>query len=126
MPLQLLQQLPHRPVIRNGIADWLDPLKPEPTLLIANHHTPFAGGIPIGVLHVVVPRAVRLPDVDGHARDGVALGVFDGAESEHGLAFGVRGHGGTIFEEWCVVRVEGAEHGAFRAAGGLGVVDTVY
>ncbi len=70
-------------------------------------------------------RAIRLPDIDMHARDGVAVRVLDGADGEHGLALGVRRHAGAVGEDGRVVRVEGPQHGALSAPLGLGVVDAV-
>ena len=59
------------------------------------------------------------------ARDRVAVRVLDGAEREHGLAFGVRGHAGAVGQDGRVVRVEGPQHGALGAPLGFGVVDAV-
>lgn len=96
MPLQLPEQLAHGPVVRDRVADGLDAVEPEGALLVRDHDAPLAGAFAVRVLHVVVPGAVRLPDVDVHARNGLAVGVLDSAHGEHGLAVRVRRHGRPI------------------------------
>lgn len=70
-------------------------------------------------------RGIRLPDIDLHVGDGVSVGIFDCADDEEGLAGGVVGDAGAWGEGLGVVRVEGAQDGAFGAVGGFGVVDGV-
>ena len=126
MSLQHLQQLPHRPIMRDGITDGFQALEPEAPLLVALHDAPLARLVAVVVLHVVVARAVRLPDVDLDAGDGPAERVLDGADGQHGLAGWVRGHAAAVGEEGGIVRVEGAEDGALGSEGRFGVVDVVY
>lgn len=77
------------------------------------------------VVHVVVARGVRFPDVDFDVRDRCALRVADGAEDEAGSTVGVVGKGVAGGKGRGVVGVEGAEDGAFgcgrRARVGDGV-----
>lgn len=103
------QELPHRPVVRDGVTHGLYALEPEPALGVRYHDAPLAGLIPALMLHVVVARAVRLPDVDLDAFHRAALGVLDGAEAEEGLALRVMGHLLAVGEGRGIVGVEGAQ-----------------
>lgn len=125
MTIQQLQQLPHRPIVRDRVAHGLEAAEPEPPLLVADHDAPLAGGIAVGVLHVVMPRAICFPNIDRHAGYGPAVGVLDGAHGQHGLAGRVRRHARPIGQHRSVVRVERTEHGAFGTPWGFRVVDVV-
>lgn len=125
VPPQQHQQLADRPVVRDRVADGLDPLEPEPPLLVAHEDATLARLAAVRVLHVVVPAAVGLPDVDFHTGHGVALGVFDGADREHGLALGVARHARAVGQGRRVVRVEGPQEGALCGVGRLRVVYAV-
>lgn len=82
--------------MRDGVADGLDSFKPEAPLFVAHEDAPLARLAAVRVLHVVVPAAVGLPDVNLDSGHRVALGVFDGADRKHGLALGVAGHARAI------------------------------
>lgn len=64
MALELPQQLAYRAIIRDWIAYRLDGLEPEAAVHVAGHNAPLAWRLSGGILHVIVARGVRLPDVD--------------------------------------------------------------
>lgn len=111
--------------MRDGIRHRHDCLEPELAVLIRDQHAAAIWPVAVRVLHVIVAGGVGLPDVDGDAGDGGAAGVLDGADDETGLAKRVRRDAGAVGDGFGVVRVEGPEHGSFRARGGFGVVDGV-
>jgi hypothetical protein len=78
---QLREQLPNGPIMRNGIADGQDTLEPEPAISAADHDAPLGRLAAVGMLHIVMARAVRLPYVDLDPLDGVAFRVFDCADA---------------------------------------------
>ena len=85
----------------------------------------YAAALAALVLHVVVPTAVGLPDIDLDASNGLALGVSDGADREHGLTLRVAGHFRAILQRGRIVRVEGTQKRTFGGVGRLRVVYTV-
>jgi len=126
MPLQLRQQLAYRPVVRNRVGHGHDCVEPEHAPLVAMYHSAAVGLVAsVVVLHIVLAVAVRLPDVDLDALHGLARRALDGAQHKQRLAIGVGGDGEAVLVGRRVVRVEGAEDGAFGAMGRLGVVDGV-
>lgn len=125
VPSQEHQQLANGPVMWDGVADGLNPFEPEAPLLVAHEDAPLARLAAVRMLHVVVPAAVSLPNVDLDAGHGVAFGVFDGADRKHGLALRVAGHARAIGQGRRVVRVEGPQEGALCGVGRLGVIYTV-
>lgn len=123
MAMQLLQQPPHRPIVGDRIGHGGNSLEPEDTLFIRAHNTAPIGFLTPRILHIVMARGVRLPDIDLDVLDGPPLCVAQSAHDQQGLAGGIMGQrlaGGHLFG---VVGVEWAEHGAFRGARGFGVVD---
>lgn len=125
MSFQELEQLSYWPIMRNRIADRHDRVEPESAFLIARHDTAPIGAIVLRILYIVVPAAVRLPDVDFDALDRRPGRVFDGAEHKAGLAFGVRRDVAAGGDDLGFVAVEWPEDGTFGAGGGLRVVDCV-
>lgn len=125
MPIQLHQEFPNRPIMRNRVTDGLNTLEPEPPLLVRNHDAPLTRLIPARVLDIVVAGAVGLPDVDFYPGYRVAVAVLDGADAEEWFALRVEGHVSAVVEGRRVVGVEGPEDGAFGRVGGFGVVDAV-
>lgn len=127
MPPQAIEQLADGAVVRDGIADGLNGLEPKDALVVALHDAALRGPALIAplVLHVIVPAAVRLPNVNLDAPDGLAVRVADHAYAQHGLALGVRRHGAAIGHGGGVVRVEGTQHRALGRRRRLGVVDAV-
>jgi hypothetical protein len=125
VPLQLLQQLTNRPIIRDRVRNRYNRLEPENPLSVAVHHSPLVRLLAAFILHIVLAVAVGFPDVDFYPFDGLAFSVFDRADYEAGLAVGVVGDLGAVGLGDGVVGVEGAEDGAFGAGGGFGVVDAV-
>ena len=115
VPAQLPQQLAHGPVVRDGVAHGLEALEPEAPRLVAHHDAPLARALALGVLHVVVPRAVRLPNVHLDAGHRLPSHVLDRAHGQHRLPGRVRRHGAPVGQHRGVVRVEGPEHGALCA-----------
>lgn len=124
MSSQLPQHNTYRPVVRNAVRHRDDGLEPKHTILITPHDASAVGVVAAValVLHVVRALAVRLPDVDFDILQRRSVGRFDGAEAEQRLAVGVGGDGGSGGFGLRVVRVVGAEDGAFGGGGGLGVV----
>lgn len=125
MPAQLPEQLAHRPVVRDSITDGLEALEPKPPVLVAHHDAPLARALAPLVLHVVVPRAVRLPNVHLDAGHRSPPRVLNCAHGQHRLPRRVRRHGAAVRQHRRVVRVERPEHGALGAERRLGVVDVV-
>ena len=74
------------------------------------------------MLHIVKSLRVRLPNVDLHVGNRVAVYVFDGAEHEAGGALRIVGDGVAGRHVGGFVRMEGPEDGAFGGVGGFGVV----
>lgn len=89
------------------------------------HHSPLIWTFSSRVLHIVETLAVRLPDVDLDAFDGLAGGVFDVAENEAGFAVRVVGDLGAVGCGLRFVRVERAQDGALGALWWFGVVNAV-
>jgi hypothetical protein len=127
VPPQAVEQLADGAVVRDGVADGLDGLEPKDALVVALHDAALRGPALVAplVLHVIVPAAVRLPNVDLDAPDGPAVRVADHAYAQHGLALGVRRHGAAVGHGGGVVRVEGTQHRALGRRRRLGVVDAV-
>jgi hypothetical protein len=80
VPLECFEQLPHRPVIRDGVRHRQNRFEPELSLLIARQDSSAVRPGPIGVLDVVEASGVGFPDVDAGVGDGVPVCVFDRAE----------------------------------------------
>lgn len=125
MPVELLQQPPHGAVVRDRVRNRLDGLEPEESFLVTVHDAAAVGTFTVRVLHVVVARRVRLPDVNLHALDGLAVGVLERAQDEERLSLGIVGHHVACGHLLRFMGVEGAQDGALRGALGLGVVDGV-
>lgn len=124
MPPQLPQHNTYRPVVRDAIRHRDDGLEPEHAILIAPHDAPAVGVVAAValVLHVVRALAIRLPDVHFDILQRRPVGRFHGAEAEQRLAVWVGGYGGSGGFGLRVVRVVGAEDGAFGGGWGFGVV----
>jgi len=125
MPLERLEQFPHRPIVRNRIRYRHDSLEPEFTLLIATQYCSSFRRRPVGVLHVIKTLAVSLPDIDFGVRDRRASRVAHAAENQTRLALRIVRDRAAVCFGFGVVRVERSEDGAFSRGGGFGVVDTV-
>lgn len=125
MSPQQLQQLPNRPIMRNRVGNGRDRLEPEHSLVIRSHDASTIRPIPPRILHIIMARRIRLPNIDLHVLHGLPVGIFHRADDEEGLAGGVVGNAGPRGKGLGVVRVEWAQHGAFGAVGGFGVVDGV-
>lgn len=91
MAIQDLEQLPYRPIMRDRIANRHNGFKPEHARFITRHNTAAIRAIAFRVLHVVMPAAVSLPNVNFDACDRRSGWIFDAAEYETWLAFGVGG-----------------------------------
>lgn len=90
MPAQLLQQLPHRPIIRDRIRHRHNRIEPKHALGISvNHRAPIRLVAPVLVLHIVLAVAVRFPHVNFDAADCSARRGFHGAQHEKWVAVGV-------------------------------------
>lgn len=122
---QMVQQLSYRSVVRDGIADGFDTLEPESPIVVRHHDAPLARLRSSLVLHVIMPAAVRFPDVDLDPRHRVSLAVLDCANHQQRLAFGISRHVRAVLQRRRIVRVERAQDGALGRVGRLGVVDAV-
>lgn len=111
--MQLLQQLAHRPVVRDRIRHGCDCVEPEDPVLATAHDASPVRLVAAGVLHVVVACGVCFPDVDFDVGDRAAGCVFECADDEEGFTLGVVRHGVTGGDFFGVVCVEGAQDGAF-------------
>lgn len=107
MPLERLEQLANRPVMRNRIRHRHDSLEPELAVGVALQHRASLGRRPVRVLHVVEALAVGLPDVDLGVRDRPPGGVAQCAQHQTGLALRVVGDGRAVVFGFGVVCVEG-------------------
>ena len=123
--MQLLEQLPDGSIVRDRVRHRLDGAEPERAVRVAAQHAPPVGPVPLRVLHVVVPRAVRLPHIDLDTRHRRAVHVRDTAHDQARLALRVVADRVAVLHVGGLVAVEGAQHGALGAAGRFGVVDAV-
>ena len=89
MPLQELQESPHRSIMRDRIRYRYNRLKPEYAVMVALHNGTSIGSIAIGMLHIIEALGVRFPNVNFHIRNGLAGGIFDSAENKAWFAFGI-------------------------------------
>jgi len=64
MTVQHLEQLSHRPVMRDGIRYRDNGLEPKVPLFIARQYRSTIRACPIRVLHVVETLRICLPDID--------------------------------------------------------------
>lgn len=126
MPVQLLQQLAHRPIMRNRIGHRFYCLEPEVSLRISAHHAPSIGPFAISVLHVVVARRVCFPDINLDVFNGPALCIAHRACNEKRFAGGILGDAFSLIQRRCFVRVKGAQDCAFGGVCWFGMVDRVH
>jgi len=85
MPLQLNQQLPHRPVMGDRIRDWHNGLEPKDAVPIATHHTTSIWPIMIWLLDVVMSRGISLPDINLAALNRLAVYILQRAKDKQWL-----------------------------------------
>jgi hypothetical protein len=119
------QKLTHGTVVRNGIRHWHNGLEPKHAVRVALHDHSAVRTISFCVLHVIEAFAVRLPNVNLDVVDGLAVGIFDGAENETRLAVGVMADAAAITLQLGFVGVKRAEHCAFGTRGRLWMVNAV-
>jgi hypothetical protein len=79
------------------------------------HHSSLIRLLATFVLHIVLPVAVRFPNVDLHSFYRLPFCVFHSADDEAWLALRIVCDLGTVGFGDGVVGVEGAEDGAFGA-----------
>lgn len=125
MPLEVLQQLSHRPVVGNRVRNRHDRIEPEVSIIVAGDDGPPVWAITTSVLHVVEALGVRLPDIDFGALQGVSGLVANSAENETGLAIGVARDRPTVVNMVGIMCVEGSQDCAVRGALWLGVIHRV-
>lgn len=123
--LELQQQLADGPVVGDRVADGDDGLEPEEAVGVARHDAAAVGPGVVGVLHIVVARRVRLPDVDLAAGDRLPRRVAQRAHHQARLARRVGRDGAAVGQVERLVRVEGPEHRALGALARFRVVDRV-
>lgn len=121
--VQLLQQPPNRPIMRNRIRHRRNSSKPEHTLLIRAHHTPSIRLVSSRILHIIVARGIRLPDINLDILDRLPLHILQRAHNQQRLALRIMRHGVSGRHLLGIVRVERAEHCSLGGTCGLGVVD---
>ena len=151
MPVELLQQLSNRPVMRDWVGhrdNGLEPIfsvsksyfsrrksatasnstpfdLPKHTLLITPHDTPAIRPVPTLMLHIVKPGRIRLPDIDLDARDRLSLLIAHIADNQQRLTFLVVAHQITMLQILGVMCVKGSQHGSVRTLGRFRVIDAV-
>ena len=72
-----------------------------------------------------MPAAVGLPDINLNAFNRRSGWIFNTADYETWLAFGIRGNIGARRKDLRLVTVECPENGAFSAGRRFGVIDCV-
>lgn len=82
MAVQFLQQLPNRSIVRDGVRHGRNGMEPEKTILVATYDTSPVRLDPSGMLHIIMARGVRLPDIDLDVGDRPALCVLQSADNE--------------------------------------------
>lgn len=82
MAMQLLQQLPNRSIVRDGVRHGRNGVEPENTVLVAAYDKSPVRLDPSGMLHIIMARGVRLPDIDLDVGNGSALRVLQGADNK--------------------------------------------
>lgn len=125
MPLEVVQQLPHRPVVGDRIRNRHDRIEPKVPIIVAGYDGPPVWAITTSVLHVVEALGVRLPDIHFGALQGISGLVTYGTENEAGLAIGVARYGATIINKVGIMCMERPEDCAVRGALWLGVIHRV-
>lgn len=100
-------------------------LEPEDAVRVGTHHRALIRSLTARVLHIVETLGVGFPDVDLDVRDRLAIGVFDTAENEAGLAVWIVRDLGAVGLALGLVGVEGSQNCAFGACRRLRVVDAV-
>lgn len=95
--------------MRNRVADRLYRVEPEDALLVTAHHTPTIRPITLGILHIIVSTAVRLPDIDLDVWNRITLHVFHRAGNETGFSIWVVRDGVAIGQRLGLVGMEGPE-----------------
>lgn len=107
------------------VRHWHSGLEPEAAVLVALQHTSSIWPVATGVLDIVVPRRIRLPNVDLAILDRTTASVLERTNHEQRLSVAVMGHERTIVQELGFVRVERAENGPFGASRRLGVINRI-
>lgn len=108
MPMQLPQQPPHRPIMRNGVWHRRNSMEPKHPLPIRSHNTPTIRPLTPRILHIIMARRVRLPDIDLNALNRPAFRITERAHSQQRLALWIVRHGVSRGHFLGIVRVEGA------------------
>lgn len=111
--------------MRDRIANRQDALEPKASASIARHDASFRRLVPIRVLNIVMPAAVRLPYIDLHILNGVSIRVFDRTDTQKRFTLGVRGHVCTMVQRWRIVCVERPQDRPLGRIRWLRVVDAV-
>lgn len=112
VPLEKLQELANRTIMRNWIWHRDYCLEPKDALVITVHHRSTVWLLSISMLHVVMAAAVSFPNIDLYPTDWFAIGILDVAEYEAGFALRVMRYQCSV---WLCVRVVGVEWPQNRA-----------
>lgn len=122
MAIEFLQQTSNWSIVGNWVGHRQDGLEPEVPCTIAGQNRSSIWTGSVGVLDVVEPFRICLPDIYLGPTDGIAVNVFDGTNNKQGLAICVLRDATTVVAVLGLVCVKGSEHGALSAVFWLGVI----
>jgi len=105
-----LQQLPNRPIVRDGVGHGQDGFEVKAPLRIRCEFAPRLVLLPVGVLHVVKAFLIGLPNLDLCMGHSFALHTFYAALNLAGLTLGPVSNIVAQGVMRCVVDMEGPEH----------------
>lgn len=125
MTIQLLEELADRSIVRNWIWHRKDSFEPEMSGIVTRHDCSAIWSTSVGVLHVVEPFGIGLPNIDLYSVDRPPFHVFDGAHHKERLTVWVLRYPATMSARLGFVRVKGSKDGAFRAVLRFRMVDRV-
>ena len=122
---KLFQKLTNGSVVRNGVGYWGNGLEPEDAVTVTAHDTTAVRTVTIRMLHIIVTRGIRLPDINLHILDRLTIHVLQCADNKKRLAFSIVRHQIALGHLLSLVGVEWSEDGTLSGSLGLRVVDRV-
>ena len=125
MSLECLEELAHCTIVWDWIWHWFRGLEPEDSLIIAVHHASSIRAISIRVLYIVMPRRIRLPDINLHTLNWVALPIFDRTNHQARLSLRIMAETLPVGHVLGFVGVERPQKSTFGHAWRFGVADCV-
>lgn len=90
------------------------------------HHRPLIRTFTAGVLNVIVPLAIRLPDVNLDPFDGLAAGILYGAKDKARFSIRIVCDLSAVWFYLSFVGMEWSKNRTFSACWRLRMVDTVH